>query len=123
MTARTAGLRFRVWVSGELVLEDWAVVSDEAAAAEAGDILGARHSHIAREAHAAGKRWLAELYDPGAAPGEAYLRFGTDTAGMVNPVATVDGFTCPRCHMTSHNPTDIWQRYCGNCHDWTGAGR
>lgn len=30
-------------------------------------------------------------------------------------------FTCPRCGMTSHNPTDVRERYCGNCHDWTGS--
>lgn len=29
-------------------------------------------------------------------------------------------FTCPRCDMTSHNPVDASQGYCGNCHDWTG---
>lgn len=28
-------------------------------------------------------------------------------------------FTCPRCGMTSYNPTDISEGYCGNCHDWT----
>jgi hypothetical protein len=31
-----------------------------------------------------------------------------------------EGFTCPRCSMTSHNPTDIVEGYCGNCHEWTG---
>lgn len=31
-----------------------------------------------------------------------------------------DKFTCPRCGMTSFNPNDIAQGYCGNCHDWTG---
>jgi ribosomal protein S27AE len=30
-----------------------------------------------------------------------------------------DGFTCPRCGMTSHNPNDKRQGYCPNCHDWT----
>jgi ribosomal protein S27AE len=30
-----------------------------------------------------------------------------------------DSITCPRCGMTSHNPHDIAQGYCGNCHDWT----
>ena len=30
-------------------------------------------------------------------------------------------FTCPRCGMTSHNPKDVEQGYCGNCHDWTGG--
>jgi ribosomal protein S27AE len=26
--------------------------------------------------------------------------------------------TCPRCGMTSHNPNDIEQQYCGNCHEY-----
>lgn len=30
-----------------------------------------------------------------------------------------DSFTCPRCGMTSHNPDDVREGYCGNCHDWT----
>lgn len=31
--------------------------------------------------------------------------------------------TCPVCGMTSHNPNDVTEGYCGNCHDWTGAVR
>ena len=27
--------------------------------------------------------------------------------------------TCPVCGMTSYNPNDIREGYCGNCHDWT----
>lgn len=27
--------------------------------------------------------------------------------------------TCPRCGLTSHNPTDAAEGYCGHCHDWT----
>ena len=27
--------------------------------------------------------------------------------------------TCPKCGMTSYNPNDIREGYCGNCHDWT----
>lgn len=26
--------------------------------------------------------------------------------------------TCPRCGMTSHNPNDIRERYCGACHQY-----
>ena len=25
-------------------------------------------------------------------------------------------FTCPHCGMTSHNPRDAAERYCGHCH-------
>jgi hypothetical protein len=27
-------------------------------------------------------------------------------------------FTCLTCAMTSHNPNDIRERYCGACHHW-----
>lgn len=27
--------------------------------------------------------------------------------------------TCPKCRKTSHNPNDITNNYCGNCHWWT----
>jgi hypothetical protein len=29
--------------------------------------------------------------------------------------------TCPVCDMTSHNPNDIENGYCGNCHAYTGT--
>jgi hypothetical protein len=29
-------------------------------------------------------------------------------------------FTCPECGMTSHNPNDVREGYCNNCHKWTG---
>jgi len=32
------------------------------------------------------------------------------------------GYTCPRCGMTSHNPNDARESYCGHCHDWTAGG-
>lgn len=28
-------------------------------------------------------------------------------------------FTCPRCRMTSYNPMDVLNGYCGNCDDTT----
>lgn len=31
----------------------------------------------------------------------------------------MSGFTCPRCGMTSHDPHDLEEGYCGNCHTWT----
>lgn len=27
-------------------------------------------------------------------------------------------FTCPECDMTSYNPRDAQENYCGNCHRW-----
>ena len=29
------------------------------------------------------------------------------------PIGT---FRCPRCGITSHNPNDMCERYCGRCH-------
>jgi hypothetical protein len=29
--------------------------------------------------------------------------------------------TCPRCGMTSSNPNDVANGYCGNCRDFTSA--
>jgi hypothetical protein len=31
-------------------------------------------------------------------------------------VSVPDAITCPRCGMTSWNPNDVRERYCGNCH-------
>lgn len=31
-------------------------------------------------------------------------------------------FTCPVCGMTSHNPSDEREGYCGRCQDFTGVG-
>ena len=31
---------------------------------------------------------------------------------------------CPKCGMVSYNPTDVRQKYCGNCHTFhEGLGR
>lgn len=30
-----------------------------------------------------------------------------------------ESITCPECGMTSWNPNDVRESYCGNCHDWT----
>lgn len=30
-------------------------------------------------------------------------------------------FTCSECGMTSYNPVDTVQGYCGNCRAWTGV--
>ena len=34
----------------------------------------------------------------------------------------VPSFTCPKCQMTSYNPNDVREGYCGYCHAWTGKG-
>lgn len=38
----------------------------------------------------------------------------------INAAITIrPSFTCPKCEMTSYNPNDIAQGYCGNCHEFT----
>jgi hypothetical protein len=36
-------------------------------------------------------------------------------------MADVESFTCPRCGITSWNPNDVREGYCGACHAWTGV--
>jgi hypothetical protein len=69
------------------------------------------------------ERWVAQC------PGCAYT-FSTLMDDPVVPphYVTADGvtfvpvaITCPRCGMTSYNPNDVRERYCGHCHDWTGG--
>lgn len=33
-----------------------------------------------------------------------------------------ESFTCPLCDMTSYNPNDVREQWCGNCHGLTTAG-
>ena len=78
-------LRFRVWVGGEMVREDWL----PGATPLAGSELGTTHAALATLADAEGQPWLVEVYDPDAPADEGYLRFGSDTGAMVCPVAVV----------------------------------
>ena len=71
-------LRFRVWVGGEMVREDWL----PGAHPLAGEDLALEHAGLVTEAEARGERWLVEVYDPDAPAEEGYMRFGSDTAGM-----------------------------------------
>lgn len=44
--------------------------------------------------------------------------FGPEHADYVVQ-ASPKSITCPVCGMTSYNPTDIAEGFCGNCNDWT----
>jgi hypothetical protein len=78
-------LRFRVWVGGELIREDWL----PGATPLAGTDLATQHAAIASLAGDVGTSWLVEVYDPDAPADEGYLRFGSDTSRMAAPVAVV----------------------------------
>lgn len=34
---------------------------------------------------------------------------------------TFRSITCGTCGLTSHNPNDVREGYCGNCNDWTNG--
>lgn len=39
------------------------------------------------------------------------------------PLVVIDGaqvFVCPACDTLNRRPEDLTNRYCGNCHWWTG---
>lgn len=57
-------------------------------------------------------------------PGNAHrdingFEWGGDAEAGLWPIHP--SITCPKCNMTSYNPNDIREGYCGNCHDWTGS--
>jgi hypothetical protein len=68
----------------ELAEEVWVSAIEPNAEARIEEIR-ARHISWAAAAETEGKPWLIEIYDPALAEDEAYLRMGTDAAGMVDP--------------------------------------
>lgn len=84
-------LRFRIWIDGELIDEVWFDSSNpdtEQLASAAGE----RNSAHTQQADRESRRWLVEMYDPAKPEHEAYVRFGTDDAGLVDPL-----LVCPFC--------------------------
>jgi hypothetical protein len=71
------GLRIRLFLAGTMVLEEW--IDDPALALAAGQ----RHMELAVDAD---QPWLLEIFDPDAPTDTAYIRFGSDPAGMVDPM-------------------------------------
>lgn len=84
-------MRIRVWVDAKLTEElwldagnpDWERITDAARD---------RHQAITDRADRDGLVWLVEMFDPDLPPGEAYVRVGTDQAGMVSPEPLGDGW-------------------------------
>jgi hypothetical protein len=82
-------LRFRVYVGGHIAVEDWLPTSPDGEIGPDGAELAKAHRAVCDQAEAEGKRWLVELYDPSEPEEDAYMRFGTDTGGMVLPIAVI----------------------------------
>lgn len=86
MTAVDPRLRFRVYIDGKVADEVWLNADDPVDHQRVIDVRR-KHMRMTDEAERAGKAWLAEVYDP-AEPvrSRAYTRFGTDVAGMIDPL-------------------------------------
>jgi hypothetical protein len=79
------GLRFRLWIDGVLEAERWI----DCAAPDVTDQVDAvrdAHAALAAAADQRGQLWLAEVYNPEEPERNAYLRFGTDRDGMMDPL-------------------------------------
>lgn len=77
-------LRFRLYVGGKLQQTQWIDALDPHAD-DVAEVTTMLHAKAARAAEAGGLAWIVEVYDPTAQPEVAYLRFGTDLAGMQEP--------------------------------------
>lgn len=77
-------LRFRIWIDATLWLEHWLDTSNPDAE-QIVDDMRAQHEQIANQADERGSAWLIEVYDPDQPEEHAYVRFGTDRRGMVDP--------------------------------------
>lgn len=89
--------RFRLYVEGIVVDEEWI---DKASHA---DRCAQRQIMLARAAHKAGRKWIAEMFDPNAPTDQAYMRFGTDRSRMLRP-QPIDADTLD--HHPWFNPPD-----------------
>lgn len=84
MDPRDCGLRYRLYVAGRVVDEEWVDVM-------AGDMVQRfekvidRQITLAQVATDMGLPWLAEVYDPAEPGAGQYQRLGTDLAGMIEP--------------------------------------
>lgn len=74
------GLRFRLYIDGQLLDELWVydMFAAHAAAASQGGVAAQAIRH--------GLPYLVEVFDPDAQPEHAHVRFGNDTAGMGRPI-------------------------------------
>jgi hypothetical protein len=76
--------RFRVYVDGQLVHEEW--IQPDAPDADFHALVAAQNERIG-----AAERWLIEMFQPGVPEDEAYTRFGGDRDGVVEPHLVPDG--------------------------------
>lgn len=94
---RDPRMRLRFYVDGTLADETWVDITSPAYRAQI-TAVRLRHETLAAAADATGKVWLAELYDPDQPDETAYIRFGTDQAGMIDPAPLVLDLPRPPPH-------------------------
>ena len=84
-------LRLRLYLDGTVVDQVW-IDSTSPTAQQQIDSTQRRQAALAEQADARGQVWMAEVFDPAAPEDNAYLRFGTDPGGMIEPrpVHTLD---------------------------------
>jgi hypothetical protein len=84
MTKTDSRLRFRLFIDGELVDENW-IDSKSCDMPTESIMLGLKHAAVYTKAEAEGKLWMSEIYDPERPEDSAYVRIGTDKSMMVQP--------------------------------------
>lgn len=79
-------LRFRFYDNGKIITEDWLTGVHP----DAGPKLARLHRAFTEAAEIAGHVWMIEIYNPDEPDDDdAYLRFGSDKAGMIMPIRVV----------------------------------
>ena len=77
-------LRLRFYFGGRLRDEVWLDAADPESMPLATAVSG-YHVRLADLADAVGVPWMVEVYDPAAPEDRAYIRYGTDAEGMIQP--------------------------------------
>jgi len=74
---------------------------------------------FADRVHEFGKAWPDPLTPEEYAECERYAdSIVRRPAGEINRPEP-PSYTCPRCGKVSHSSDDVFEGYCGHCHDWT----
>ena len=77
-------LRLRFWIGGQLRDEVW-IDADDPGSADLAGYCATYHAAQAEMADLAGIPWLDRVYNPELPEDQAYIRIGTDRAGMTRP--------------------------------------
>ena len=92
---RDSRLRLRLYVDGQLADETWLDVRDREQATIQSAITTLVYRAATDAADERGVPWLVEVHDPDEHAPAPYLRFGTDTRGMVAPLAVPPSWPHP----------------------------